>query len=517
MHTSEYVTAEIEGRFGFVPSFFAPALPAPDVLELLWRQTLTAYLDNPLPAAFKERLFAYLSRLRSNAYCVVCHSCQLRGLGLSGREIYDLLEPQLRPGPSGVTDVLGAGDPLATWPTAGSHEEGWIVVLAAHAFVKDDAAEPCLAELRRLLGRKHFMYVVVLLSHIAGCHDWVQAHPEISCQDDERVLRHLPALIREEPRLSELFDGHSRTSALARRDHLAAIVESAEDAIVGETLEGTIVSWNRAAERLYGYSAEMVLGMSVGMLVPSDRSDEAAANMQRIGCGERVEHVDTVRVGIDGRRLHVSLTVSPVRSASGALIGASSIARDVGERKLRERYLQTLHNATRVLAQSRSVEETLPVVLRVISEGMGWSVAATWMPVTRPGIPLQLRCSAFWHAAAFDGMAFETTSRQLRLGAGEGLPGRVWETGQARWVADVSAEPHSRRAAEAHQDGLHSCYLLPVRGRAEVVAVLEFLSAEIRPPDPILLEMLNRISGQIGEYIECTAAKARPRVEVGAS
>lgn len=101
MHTSEFVTAEIEGRFGFLPSFFAPALPAPDVLELLWRQTLTAYLDNPLPAVFKERLFAYLSRLRSNAYCAVCHSCQLRELGLSGHEIYDLLEPSCGPAPPG--------------------------------------------------------------------------------------------------------------------------------------------------------------------------------------------------------------------------------------------------------------------------------------------------------------------------------------------------------------------------------------------------------------------------------
>jgi putative methionine-R-sulfoxide reductase with GAF domain len=123
------------------------------------------------------------------------------------------------------------------------------------------------------------------------------------------------------------------------------------------------------------------------------------------------------------------------------------------------------------------------------------------MSTRRHGV-LQLRCAAFWHIPALDGASFETTSRQMRLEAGEGLPGRVWETGQARWVADIAAEPHSRRAGEASQDGLHTCYLLPVRGRDGIVAVIEFLSREVRPPDPILLEMLNRAAGQIGGYLE---------------
>jgi PAS domain S-box-containing protein len=502
MRTSELITAEIEGRLGVFPSFFAPALAVPDVLEQLWRQMLTSYLDNPLPEPFKERLFAYLSRLRANVYCTVCHSCQLGELGASGREIFDILEPQLSPDPASAAHLLDAGEPFAQWPAHGTPEEARIVVLAAHAFVKDDLATPCLVELRRLLPRHDFSHLVGLLSHIGACHDWVQAHPEISAQDDERVLRHLPALLGEEPRLAELFDGHGRTSTLARRDHLAAIVESADDAIIGETLDGTIVSWNRGAERLYGYSADMVLGMSTALLVPPDRGDEAATVQQRIHRGEQVEHADTVRLDIDGRRVEVSLAVSPLRNASGALIGACSIAREVGDRKLRERHLLTLHNATRVLAQSRPLQETLPVVLRVLGEGTGWAVAAAWTPTTRPGIPLQLRCAAFWHAPALDGAAFETTSRQLRLGAGEGLPGRVWETRQARWVSDVSAEPHSRRPDEAAQDGLRSCYLLPVHGRLDVVAVIEFLSTEIRAPDPLLLEMLNRVAGQIGEYLE---------------
>ena len=313
--------------------------------------------------------------------------------------------------------------------------------------------------------------------------------------------------------MREFFGDRGRTSTLARRDHLAAIVDSAEDAIVGETLDGTIVSWNRGAERLYGYSAEMVLGMSASAIVPGDRTEETTSIMRRVRDGEHVASVDTARVSIDGRRIDVSLTVSPIRNPSGALIGVSTIARDAGARKLRERYLQTVHHATRVLAQFAAVDETLPAVLRVIGEGMGWAVGSAWMPTRRYGV-VQLRCAAFWHTPALDGASFEATSRQLRLDAGEGLPGRVWETAQARWVADVTVEPHSRRADEARQDGLRTCYLLPIRGRDGVVAVIEFLSREVRPPDPILLETLNRAAGQIGEYLERKGAAAA--LEVGA-
>ena len=129
------------------------------------------------------------------------------------------------------------------------------------------------------------------------------------------------------------------------------------------------------------------------------------------------------------------------------------------------------------------------------------------MPTLRHGA-LHLRCAAFWHTPALDGASFETSSRQLRLEPGEGLPGRVWEAGQARWVADVTAEPHSRRADEARQDGLRSCYLLPIRGQDGVIAVMEFLSREVRPPDSLLLEMLNRVAGQIGEFLERKGAAA---------
>lgn len=90
--SSEQIKAEIELKFGFVPPFFAPASKTPQVLENLWQQTLIAYVNNPLPALFKEKLFAYLSRFCAVPYCIICHSCTLRPLGMSATEVLELLE-----------------------------------------------------------------------------------------------------------------------------------------------------------------------------------------------------------------------------------------------------------------------------------------------------------------------------------------------------------------------------------------------------------------------------------------
>jgi PAS domain S-box-containing protein len=118
---------------------------------------------------------------------------------------------------------------------------------------------------------------------------------------------------------------------------LAAIVESSDDAIIGQTLDGKISSWNRGAERLYGYSAREIIGRPLSVLVPADHPDEQPALLERIKGGESIEHFETVRVRKDGSRVDVSLTLSPIRSAGGKVTGASKIARDITARKDEER------------------------------------------------------------------------------------------------------------------------------------------------------------------------------------
>lgn len=122
---------------------------------------------------------------------------------------------------------------------------------------------------------------------------------------------------------------------------LAAIVESSDDAIISKTLDGIITSWNRSAERLFGFSATETIGKPITILIPDDRLHEETTIIERVRQGERTEHYETVRRRKDGSFVDVSLTVSPVRDSRGSIIGASKIARDISERK-RERERQIL-------------------------------------------------------------------------------------------------------------------------------------------------------------------------------
>ena len=119
---------------------------------------------------------------------------------------------------------------------------------------------------------------------------------------------------------------------------LASIVDSSDDAIVSKDLNGIVTSWNRAAERLFGYTAEEMVGRPISILAPPDRPNEMPSILRRLSAGERIEHFETQRRRKDGSIVHISLTVSPVRDLSGKIIGASKIARDITQQvETRER------------------------------------------------------------------------------------------------------------------------------------------------------------------------------------
>ena len=130
-----------------------------------------------------------------------------------------------------------------------------------------------------------------------------------------------------------LIDITDRKRAKAVAQRLASIVESSDDAIISKDLDGIITSWNGGAERLFGYSKEEVIGKPVTILIPADRLHEEPEILARLRRGERIDHYDTVRRRKDGSLIDISLTVSPIKSTDGRIIGASKIARDITERK----------------------------------------------------------------------------------------------------------------------------------------------------------------------------------------
>lgn len=165
----------------------------------------------------------------------------------------------------------------------------------------------------------------------------------------------IPEILRA--KVSVFVDLHRATAELERlnseaRTVLAAIVESSGDAIVGKTLEGVITSWNGGAARLFGYPPEEAIGRPILFIIPPELHDQEHMILERIGRGERIESFETVRVTKSGRRIDVSITVSPIRDASGRVIGASKVGRDITARKHAEQAIRDSEQRFRTLADA---------------------------------------------------------------------------------------------------------------------------------------------------------------------
>jgi len=244
---------------------------------------------------------------------------------------------------------------------------------------------------------------------------------------------------------------------------LAAIVQSSDDAIIGKTLDGTITSWNPAAERLYGWTAAEAVGRPISLLVPPNRREELAGTMDRLRRGERVRHHETVRVRRDGSRVDVSLTISPVRDASGQLVGVSKIARDITERKRWEEALRRSEEQHRALAESipnlvwvYRPDGTPEYFNRRWAEYTGIS-AEDLAAGTRPEIVHpddRPRMQDVWERALRDGHLYEIEYRLRRAdGAyrwhiGRAVPVRDPEGRVVRWFGTCTDIHDGRRAED---------------------------------------------------------------------
>ena len=170
---------------------------------------------------------------------------------------------------------------------------------------------------------------------------------------------------------------------------LASIVESSDDVIVSKNLDGIILSWNRGAERVFGYSAEEAIGHPITIVIPKDRQNEEHEILTRIRRGEPVDHFETVRQRKDGSLITVSLTISPVKNAEGKIVGASKIARDITEQKRSQDQIATLareaeHRSKNLLANVQAAINLLsPTRPRVLNRRLKGASAR---------LPMSTRC-----------------------------------------------------------------------------------------------------------------------------
>jgi PAS domain S-box-containing protein len=171
----------------------------------------------------------------------------------------------------------------------------------------------------------------------------------------------------------------------------------------------------------------------------------------------------------------------------------------VTERRRNERRLVLLHAISRTLAESATLAEATPRIVRAICQNLAWPVGAIWQLDAKARA---LRCVKIWHEGPEKFHEFEATSEQLTFAPGIGLPGRVWSSGQPAWIPDVAQDSNFPRAPVAAREGLRSAFGFPIRLGEEVLGVLEFFSPEIHRPDEDLLRMMATVGNQIGQFIE---------------
>jgi signal transduction histidine kinase/DNA-binding response OmpR family regulator len=184
-----------------------------------------------------------------------------------------------------------------------------------------------------------------------------------------------------------------------------------------------------------------------------------------------------------------------------ALVGIASrsLNRADERRQIGERRLATQYAITRILVDARTFEEAMPQILRAVGQSLDWALGARWAVDEEARV---LRCAEVWTASAHALEEFAEANRRTTFPPGVGLPGRVWETGHAAWIADVTRDPNFPRAPYARRGGLHGAFGFPIVGPHGFLGVMEFFSHAIREPDEHLLRMSEAVGGQVGQFIE---------------
>ena len=294
------------------------------------------------------------------------------------------------------------------------------------------------------------------------------------------------------------------------------VMETVADAVVTVDEGGTVLSVNRAAERIFGYAATEMLGAPLTMLMPDYLRRMHEEGMRRyVETG--VRHISWEGVELPG--LHKSGRELPLEISFGEFtLGGrryfTGVARDISSRKRTEARLAAQYEVTRALAESQEFRAAVPRILRAVCEALGWELGMLWALDREAGA---LTSVESWRSAGVDVAEFERFSGRSRFARGEGLPGRVWERGEPLWVEDLAGDASLPRASLAARTGLHAALAFPVLMRGEVVAVLEFFSRELRPPDRALLDMMAHVGSQMGQVVERQRAeveRARMREEV---
>jgi PAS domain S-box-containing protein len=263
-------------------------------------------------------------------------------------------------------------------------------------------------------------------------------------------------------------DVTERAAAEALQSRLSAIVESSDDAIVSKTLDSIVVSWNAAAERIFGYMPEEMIGRSIRLLFPPERLQEEDDFVQRLSRGEHIRHFETVRLRKDGRRIDISVTLSPIRDASGEVVGISKIAQDISERKREEQRSRLLLELSAALSVAVTREQIADAIVRHAATFLGAGVTVVGL-LDEHGTTLEL--------ASSQGLPDRSVRQYHRTPIDFAGPlNEAVRTDQIVWIETrdtyITRYPHFKEAIQAN--GSQSIIGLPLKVNEKMLGGISF-------------------------------------------
>ena len=281
--------------------------------------------------------------------------------------------------------------------------------------------------------------------------------------------------------------GHGLAGSATAAAQLAAIVASSEDAIISKDLNGLVTSWNPAAQRLFGYAADEAIGQSIRIIIPESRQAEEDDVLRRIVRGDSVKHFETVRRRKDGTSVSVSLTVSPIFDASGAITGASTIARDISERRRAAEREAFLADMGPLLAASLDYEVTLKNLARLTTNALPGSTApfADYSLIDMVTGDGSLRRVALAHQDPAKEPLLEE-ARRYAPDANRSIIARPLKTGHPVLLSSITEADRARMSGGPGHTRLmrefnaHSMLTVPLTARGTTFGVFTFARAERR-------------------------------------
>ena len=310
-----------------------------------------------------------------------------------------------------------------------------------------------------------------------------------------------PAFLREaELELLALREAEAR---------MRAILDRAVDGIVTMDDQGRIESFNRSAERMFGYTAAEVLGTEVGRLiaiVPID-DDEQKWPLSAPDPEHSLQGVQVEGRHKDGTEIPLEISLSTVVVGERRLVTA--LLRDISERRRQESRTTAQQAVTKILSQAKSIEEATHGIVAALGASLGWQFVAIWLQPREGNL---LHCAASWRSDPVKFDAIYRATQVIGFPRGEGIVGLVWASGEPVWTDTFQDDAIPERAVPARRDGLQSALACPIVINDEVLGVIEILSTKALRRDEDLVDVIKAFGSQLGQFIERKEAEDALRV-----